>query len=405
MATIMFGDFLCKSFTSQPLAKKVVKKRKVPFTRTVETLVPIGCGARCGGVQSYTKTSLRRAISDGDLDRSGGCYYCGLKGLVGGREPLYITEHVQEFREEEYEDVEHVPGTRSFTYELVEKQARDAVGVCLDIAEKLLVKEKAVQQVREVVLVTDSQKQEVQQWFNKEGRILDDLSQNLSDKLKFRENRVITRNKNGLWTYRTASRRNRKRAQREESKLFMNTPVACVTSINCVSSETNEIEDIKPGRKCATSRKLVRKKPYSKIIGAAIVNNLIAAVSKIMKSDGKELQIVHKRGARIIKFTDKRAYVRVKHLEGKRCQTDLATDEQTERIFGVICKSTVKGFWKNNASIQAGDSGLVIHKNNGLTNYSRTRGDYLIVRGRHEGKIYDARTKITYTMMHKIIHY
>ncbi len=49
--------------------------------------ITVGCTERCAGLSAYTKSSLRRAIKEGDLSASGGCNNCGLQALVGeGRE-------------------------------------------------------------------------------------------------------------------------------------------------------------------------------------------------------------------------------------------------------------------------------------------------------------------------------
>nr|QHB49773.1 polyprotein [Watermelon mosaic virus] len=126
MATIMFGDFTVqlKHSTVTEKRKRVIETTKLEQEVRMETVcetvmesITVGCTARCAGLSAYTKSSLRRAIKEGDLSASGGCNYCGLRALVGeGRErvisvprvvtqqkEVVVTKEVPHTYEEEYE--------------------------------------------------------------------------------------------------------------------------------------------------------------------------------------------------------------------------------------------------------------------------------------------------------------
>nr|YP_077268.1 P1 protein [Watermelon mosaic virus] len=126
MATIMFGDFtvqLKHSIVTEK-RKRVIETTKLEQEVRMETVcetvmesITVGCTTRCAGLSAYTKSSLRRAIKEGDLSASGGCNYCGLRALVGeGRErvisvprvvtqqkEIIVTKEVPHIYEEEYE--------------------------------------------------------------------------------------------------------------------------------------------------------------------------------------------------------------------------------------------------------------------------------------------------------------
>nr|AMY62772.1 polyprotein [Watermelon mosaic virus] len=126
MATIMFGTFTVqlKHNTIVEKRKRMVETIKLEQEVRMETVyeqvmesITVGCTARCAGLSAYTKSSLRRAIKEGDLNASGGCNYCGLRALVGeGRErvisvprlvaqqkEVVVTKEVPHVYEEEYE--------------------------------------------------------------------------------------------------------------------------------------------------------------------------------------------------------------------------------------------------------------------------------------------------------------
>nr|WEI47418.1 polyprotein [Telosma mosaic virus] len=126
MATIMFGAFTVqlKHNTKTEKRKRMVESVRIEQEVRMETVhelvtesITVGCSARCAGLSAYTKSSLKRAIKEGDLSAAGSCPYCGLRGLVGdGRErvisvprlvtqqkEIVIDKEVPYFYEEEYE--------------------------------------------------------------------------------------------------------------------------------------------------------------------------------------------------------------------------------------------------------------------------------------------------------------
>nr|YP_010809022.1 P1 [Passionfruit Vietnam virus] len=126
MATIMFGDFTVqlKHNTRTEKRKRVVATTKLIEEVRMETVhvqimesITVGCSEKCAGLCAYTKSSLRRAIKEGDLSASGRCNYCGLMALVGeGHERVIsvpktvaqqkevaVTREIPHVYEEEYE--------------------------------------------------------------------------------------------------------------------------------------------------------------------------------------------------------------------------------------------------------------------------------------------------------------
>nr|YP_529490.1 P1 protein [Konjac mosaic virus] len=123
---------------------------------------------------------------------------------------------------------------------------------------------------------------------------------------------------------------------------------------------------------------------------------LVRGVFKIAKAKNLAIEII---GKKVIKARyeqiGRSRYLRfaTKHHEGRRSQRDMPVDHSTSSIQNEAV--AVSAFKQPLArGITYGDSGLAIDANQ-LGKVGRTFSGYTIIRGECEGKIFDARSKVT----------
>nr|WDS52206.2 MAG: polyprotein [Konjac mosaic virus] len=131
-------------------------------------------------------------------------------------------------------------------------------------------------------------------------------------------------------------------------------------------------------------------------MGETSLLGLVRGVFKIAKARNLAIEII---GKKVVKARyeqiGRSRYLRfaTKHHEGKRSQRDMPIDHSTSLIQNEAV--AVSAFKQPLASgITYGDSGLALDTNQ-LNRVGRTFSGYTIIRGECEGKIFDARSKVT----------
>nr|BBA07401.1 polyprotein [Turnip mosaic virus] len=138
------------------------------------------------------------------------------------------------------------------------------------------------------------------------------------------------------------------------------------------------------------------------------IDMLMRSLIKIFKAKDATIEFIGKKSINIDfvrKEQTKFARIKVAHLAGKRARRDLLAGASENQFIDTI--SNYSGTTKliKPGVICAGWSGIVI-RNGALTQKrSRSPSQAFVIRGEHEGKLYDARIKVTKVMSHKIVHF
>nr|YP_001552422.1 P1 protein [Moroccan watermelon mosaic virus] len=221
-----------------------------------------------------------------------------------------------------------------------------------------------------------------------------------------RQDKFLLKDKKGRVYWKVPSKRQLRKIQKSKRRIrTFQAPDNVISNIKVDFDDAGEICCEAAHVKTATSRSTKRAVSYKVLKGESIINHLIREISKICKAENKVLEICTERKRRVIHFKDHQAFVRLRHMEGIVKQRDCETNPELEALFERICETAV-GRWNTPSSkIVPGSSGLVVFKGRHLGKYSSSPGNYFIVRGRHEDKLYDARIRIGYIARHKMVHY
>nr|BCD42099.1 polyprotein [Turnip mosaic virus] len=138
------------------------------------------------------------------------------------------------------------------------------------------------------------------------------------------------------------------------------------------------------------------------------IDMLMRSLIKIFKAKSANIEFIGRKSIKVDfvkKEQTKFARVQVVHLLGKRAQRDLLTGAEENHFIDTL--STYSGNRKtiNPGVVCAGWSGIVVRNGILTQKQSRSPSQAFVIRGEHEGKLYDARVKVTKVMSHKIIHY
>ncbi|BBD33993.1 polyprotein [Gomphocarpus mosaic virus] len=435
---VRFGSFLVNI---APSVQKVLKTRMVPGTKLEEVKtvkmvekmttkeVVIGCTASCAGLRAYTKTSLRRAIKEGDLSSSGACFTCGLLGLVGaGRARVEVVPHVEWVQElvtetrqvpclveeQYYEEIETVTTTHSTLLDIPAKESKMNVSPVVVEKEKYVPPHARLNSIIARAMVAESE------------RKTEDIFNFFFNKPAIRE--ALGRKKYGK-VVKTVKGHFIKPASDEQVQAKLEE----IRDANALEEAffKGQLEDkVTPGFlkirtlvangesvgfrtqyykrsiKKATIRGEVRRyaKQHKPVKGSAraIFDELVS----ISKKNRMGFEIVKKNGKTLktgFKTTEGRKMmcVRLPHEEGikKRREVDPRMFNEEVSAFSVLNAH----FKLGNADIKKGYSGVILPQ----SILKETCRDYneMVVRGRHEGKLIDARCKVSDFTMHKMIHY
>nr|BAM28734.1 polyprotein [East Asian Passiflora virus] len=422
MAGIVFG-----SFSPLTLEKKTVKaKRLVPGTATitkmrVETVpvnvmkeVSFGCSDRCGGLCAYTKTSLRRAIKEGDLTSSGACHHCGLHGLVGEGRPrtqlvpfleyqqkeVSYTEVVQTMVEEEYEMEVPVYG-KIFPIEEVASEATRALSVTtrVTVEAKMMATEKpSIQQVSGKLRRQSAI--EIAQ-YNAQIAAMDEFLQKNSDlerRLFINKYSPVQQKKSGAvcirhLTYEQAMRRKERHdKEKEADKKFWAGEYEVKVDHVQLPTTLNTSGQVGFRSEFYTRTYKQRKVPQQ-VKNFIIDKGALDKVLRLAKQLSLPIEFIGKRRQQAIKATfvkrgtNTLPQVYLPHADGIYKNRELNL-EHVGNTLSVLCKHAKMSHLKDE-QIKRGDSGLVFDERSQITR-DNTAMPYFVIRGRCNGKLVNA---------------
>nr|BBA07350.1 polyprotein [Turnip mosaic virus] len=154
----------------------------------------------------------------------------------------------------------------------------------------------------------------------------------------------------------------------------------------------------------------MKKKTVCKVckMSSQGIDMLMRSLIKIFKAKDANIEYTGKKSISIDFIKKERAKfarVRVAHLLGKRAQRDLSTGVEENRFIDVLSDYSGSKRAINPGVVRAGWSGIIVRNGALIQKQSRSPSKAFVIRGEHEGKLYDARVKITKMMSHKIVHF
>nr|AUF72923.2 polyprotein [Papaya leaf distortion mosaic virus] len=166
--------------------------------------------------------------------------------------------------------------------------------------------------------------------------------------------------------------------------------------------QSNEPEDIKTVfPKC-----IKKRKARSLVLDSIQMNQLIQAVANICKKKSVKLQIIGRKHLLSINCQkNKPATVDLHHMRGLLKRKDCSWNRDISQLAAVILPKFVDRSIRTSSQVTYGYSGRIIDCRKFEGFVGRTYGQHLIIRGKIDGRIIDARSKITHNTMINMDHY
>nr|YP_006846306.1 P1 [Potato virus B] len=252
------------------------------------------------------------------------------------------------------------------------------------------------------------------------------LRERLDHKLKARAHGTIVADKRGTLRIRRASKRHVSSVEKQmmaaytERQVFMAAPDSIVNTINFAGTtppSMMQIEEHKGIHTTARMKKTFRKRGMfdTSVHKACVktttysVSRLIKAVCNIAKKNNLAIEISGKqrkpiRGKIVKHKVGHVVTVDLAHHSGQVHRRDLIVRPDVKGMFHHLCSATKHEHIHAN-KLDRGSSGMVLYNEKLSGVRMRTQDEFLIVRGRCEGILMDARSKLTFETMLKTVHY
>nr|UZT04376.1 polyprotein [Bean common mosaic virus] len=430
MATIMFGDFTVqlKHNTRTEKRKRVVETTRLEEEVRVETVhvqvmesITVGCSTRCAGLSAYTKSSLRRAIKEGDLSASGGCHYCGLRALVGeGREraisvprlvaqqkEVVVTKEVPHFYEEEYEVeipcmtteiVQPAVNTASAS-NVCETDVRTKVTCNIVTKDMMATSEPSLKQISRAFVLAG--RREVGSYDLAIKKMDEAMQQNsaLQRQLFIQQQSTIKQLSKGAVQLKPCSyEQARKRVEiarkrQEEEEAFLQGRYQQKEYIGKVL----EPMSIQRGRSVGfrsphwhRSFKRSTNTPPKRRVESP--TRVLREILSVVRDKGVTVEIIGHRTKRLAACYVSKGHsvipkVTLPHEGGKYKKRELDFNTYSQCLAALCAHGTYRCL--NEAEIGPGDSGLIFDRRSSLT-INHTQQPFMIIRGRLDGKLVNA---------------
>nr|QPJ58778.1 polyprotein [Passionfruit Vietnam virus] len=431
MATIMFGDFTVqlKHNTRTEKRKRVVATTKLIEEVRMETVhvqimesITVGCSEKCAGLCAYTKSSLRRAIKEGDLSASGRCNYCGLMALVGeGRERVIsvpktveqlkevaVTREIPHVYEEEYE-VE-VPYTTTELVQTLEAPVPNnkACGstVQAPVASNIVTKEM-------MASAEPSKGMSFRAYSHIGKRMLSDyedmmkkfdldLQRNseLQRRLFINKFSPVTQRKGGAVGIRHLSmeqakrKRDAARLREQEEKDFLAGKYEQTAYVGEIQQDVSPVRGESVGHRTQFYRRAVKAPKHTpRTRKDPSVDFIIKEICKIARKFGKPIEYIGKgRNSTLTahfvnRLGGKAVKVSLAHERGHYINQELHFGKCGEILQHLSKFSTVTD--RDCRNLQPGDSGLLLDERHTITK-ENTKLPYFVLRGRMGTKLVNA---------------
>nr|ASU06681.1 polyprotein [Potato virus Y] len=242
------------------------------------------------------------------------------------------------------------------------------------------------------------------------------LEMQLSARLRRQEFATIRTSKNGTCMYRyktdvQIARIQKKREEREREEYnFQMAASSVVSKITIAGGEPpSKLESqVRRGVIHTTPRMRTAKTYHTPKLTEGQMNHLIKQVKQIMSTKGGSVQLISKKSTHVHYkevLGSHRAVVCTAHMRGLRKRVDFRCDKWTVVRLQHLARTDK---WTNQVratDLRKGDSGVILSNTNLKGNFGRSSEGLFIVRGSHEGKIYDARSKVTQGVMDSMVQF
>nr|QWE50469.1 polyprotein [Papaya ringspot virus] len=301
---------------------------------------------------------------------------------------------------------------KTLEVEIPQSKIEEAVHLALEIGNEIAIKKPELKltpywsaslemrkRIRKCINDAREMTRLVKERQNKDKQIFDSLERQLNLKAR-RKNQVIICDQRGTLKW-------KKRQQRKASRKVLQGSDFVVTKIHGVFDFKPRCIDFGTlGIKCATSRKALRKEKgkQSKIIGNNKINYVMKHLCDIIIEKDLPVELITKRCKRKIFRKAGKNYVQLRHMDGINAKRDVRSSPGMEKLFTQFCKFLIRKQTVKAKTLTHGSSGLIFKPKFG-DKIGRYFGDYFIIRGRYEGKLFDGRSKLSNPVRFKMEHY
>nr|WKM80304.1 polyprotein [Bidens mottle virus] len=180
-------------------------------------------------------------------------------------------------------------------------------------------------------------------------------------------------------------------------------------SDHCFSKRCRE-EESHRSTKTATSR---RQKVAQSFKRACVISDskftwLLKQVKNIGADKNLTVEVIGKK-RNVIRYKNFRtnvgAFIEVQHVLGKRARVDLKIPDSNIPFVQVLAKTNVWGMKVKTLDLKRGDSGVILNPKKLYGKQGRSSHDMFIVRGNCEGQVFDARSRVTFSIMSRMTHF
>nr|WNS50453.1 polyprotein [Potato virus Y] len=243
-----------------------------------------------------------------------------------------------------------------------------------------------------------------------------DLETQLSARLLKQEYATVRVLKNGTLTYRyktdaqiTRIQKKLERKDREEYNFQMAAP-SIVSKITIAGGDPPSKSEPQAPRGIIHTTPRVRKiKTHPRLrLTESQMNHLIKQVKQIMSAKKGSVHLIDKKSTHV-QYKEvlgtTRATVCTAHMMGLRRRVDFRCDMWTLECLKCLARTDK---WSNQVrtiNIRKGDSGVILNADSLKGRFGRSSGGLFIVRGSHEGKLYDARSKVTRSVLNSMVQF
>nr|ADF31932.1 polyprotein [Sunflower chlorotic mottle virus] len=238
----------------------------------------------------------------------------------------------------------------------------------------------------------------------------DKLDEILAKRLEKQSFATITERKDGTLFYKYKSNKqldkikSKIQKQKEEEEKFQQSPPTIITRISIAGgSAPSQVIEIGGKRGIHTVPSMKTKQVFKKqSMTDAQFTNFVKKIKSIMAQKHASVEIITKKSTRLDYITRSHktcARVAVLHLKGIKRRVDFSCDSWTSNIVKQLSKVDKWQDQVHTTQLCKGDSGVVLNAKKLKGHQSRSWNGMFIVRGVYEGKLFDARTKVTLTTM------
>nr|QWT83729.1 polyprotein [Pepper yellow mosaic virus] len=243
------------------------------------------------------------------------------------------------------------------------------------------------------------------------------LAQDLIPYFERRMEATIRKKKNGTLVFRHKNDRQlqriyKMRAQREaERTAFLKADASIITTISIAGGSVPSAleEPVVPKRPLNKTASVKQRRTFSPLkFRSGHFEKLLKDLKNIAVGNNLAIEVIGKRANRITYVkSGSRVVARMdlQHMSGKVRRVDCVMPPSNAHIVGILARTTTWGSRINCDEVVAGDSGKIFQSSLCAGNIGRSFNNLFIVRGRYEGKLFDARSKITINTYYGMQHF